>query len=228
MVDPGELHPPQFFGSIAQHGQKRRVSFNHATLLVNEGYAEGGFPDNRAEPGLTFHQGLLHPAPFGNFQAHLFVGLFQGIGPGSEPFRQLDVVAAKVLDEHLVLHQYQVGADGRQGATQNAQVDVRTGGAAMSKENVPEQLEDGDGHNYLQRYHDQPGNPGIIRAFVLWRSFDGDLGSQFPLVSFHMFHTLPSSLGVKNLPVFNLLQIYRVIFTKKVIRYSLNLKIRNL
>ena len=147
MVDPGELQPPQFFGSITQHGQKRRVPFNHATLLVNEGYAQGGFPNDGAEPGLTFHQGLLHPPSFSNFLAHLFVGLFQGKGPGSEPFPQLDVFAAKLLDERLVLQQYQVGANGRQGAAQNTQVDVRTGGAAMSKDHVPEQLEYGDGHN---------------------------------------------------------------------------------
>ena len=103
MVDPGEFHTPQFFGSITQHGQKRRVPFNHAALLVNEGNPQGGLPNDRAEPGLTFHQGLFNPPPFGNFQAHLFVGLFQGVGPGSEPLPQLDVIPAKLLDQLLVL-----------------------------------------------------------------------------------------------------------------------------
>ena len=119
-------------------------------MLVNKGDTEGGFLDNRPEPGLTFRQGLLHPSPFGNLQAHLFVGLFQRIGPGSEPLPQLDVVPAELLDKVLVLQQQQVGANGRQGAAENTQVEVRTGGAGMSKDKIPEQLKYGDGHNDLQ------------------------------------------------------------------------------
>ena len=151
MVDPGKIRPPQFFGCITQHGQKGRVPFHHPALLVNEGYAQGGFPNNGAKAGLTLHQGLLHPVPFGNFLAHLFVGFFQGIGPGSEPFPQLDVIPAELLDELLVLHQNQVGANGRQGATHDDQVQVRTGNPRMRKDHIPEQLKYGDGHNDLER-----------------------------------------------------------------------------
>jgi hypothetical protein len=109
------------------------------------------------------------------------------------------------LDEHLVFHQYQVGADGRMGANQKAYVDVRTGEAGMSTENVPEQPENGAGHNYLKRYHYQPANPGIIRGVALSWSFDGNSGSHFLLVRFHIIHTSPFPPGLNIFPVFNCL-----------------------
>jgi hypothetical protein len=98
-----------------------------------------------------------------------------------------------LLDKFLVLQQDQAGANCRQGAAENTQVEVRTGGAGMSKNDIPEQLKYRDGDNYLQRHQYQPGNPAIEPAFVPWLNFDANTGRQFPLAKFRLLHGLPSS-----------------------------------